>query len=305
MYSNFPFLCEENLGEVYERGQQLVHDFNRFNNIKNDVSKLEKAKERTYQEFSKLIMEWTRKRTKLEFNPIPIALFYHKDEESYGQIDEIGKVLLKSAISQSKITRMPVILIGCEKKLEKFSTIVPIMKKGSYWDKRREKLCGKLDKTISNIKRLRSESENINIDLKERENLLTKMSEKYEKLYRKHSFIEWSLEEARETRDILQEKYEEKRDKLQPKIKGLLKCGVALDVFKEWYYDQKVIEEVSKIKPEIIDYWRDEDIIQLVEESKNIDNLNQTITVLSGKTSLFEKELKRVENLTVKLKQIV
>jgi len=103
-------------------------------------------------------------------------------------------------------------------------------------------------------------------------------------------------------RSTLKERCGEMRSNLQPSIQYLSRAGLSFDFIKRLTPDQ--IEAMSKTKPGVNDYFN-YDVVQLIEESKCADNLEQSIAHLSTESNSLDNELKRFEDLSNELRQIV
>jgi len=264
MYSKSPFSSEVNLGETYERGQQLVHDFRRVKNIRNRISMLERAKQRTYQQYFKLMTKVPVEDGGMKINSEATVFYYHKDQETHNNLAGIDESFMRMAKMESRKTNNPVILSrGCDK----VTVVIQLTSKNSNFSKKIRKVCNKLDNVILETQRLRTESENITIDAEQGKYLLNKFHEKYRELKNNYDSINQFLKEVRETKNILQKKYQQKISRMQPELKEMARCGFRFDVFKEWFYSKETIDGLEKTKPEVKNYWHNEGIAQLVEES--------------------------------------
>jgi len=303
---------KENPEKICEKSQEIVQAFNRLNYIQGEISKLERAKARAYDDFSNLMIKHLRTFKEIDIDSESVIVCYHKDKGIYGQTVGVNGKILESAISQSRITKLPVIItlsqvsvITTNQDSEKPHEFIPVINKGSYLDRTCRKICSKLDNVILNIQKLRSESESIFIDPEEKEALTYKMNELHQKCKRRCEFIDWNNGEAREMRAVLQERYEKKREKSKEKIKLYERTGIPFDFLRKIYYDPKEVKRMLDLKPDFKNYLSDDDIAQLVEGSLNIDNLDHTITCLSEKSDSFNNELKKIEGLAKELQQIV
>jgi len=284
---------------VYERAQGFISKNNRSRYIENQVSKLRAAKERAYHNFAKLMIEYSKGFTELKTKPEEAIVCYHNDRESFEKIGSIDKELYKRILSAGMLSKIPVMVLTKETENKSF---VPIVSKKSKLDNGCKKSCTKLDGIISDIEKLRHESRSISIDFGEGATLLTQIDEERKRMRGEYEFMMTNLEGAKETRSALKERCIEMRSNLQPHIEYLSRAGLSFDFIKRLTPDQ--IEELSKAKPDIKDYFN-HDIAQLIEESKCADSLEQSVAHLSTEVSSLDSKLKRFEGVSNELRQIV
>ena len=285
--------------EVYERAQGFISKNNRSNYIEGQVSKLKAAKEKAYRNFAKFMIKYSKGFTELKTKPEDAIVCYHNDRESFEKIGSIDKELYKRVLSASRLSKIPFMVLTKETENKYF---VPIVSKNSKLDNGCKKSCTKLDGIISDIEKLRHESKSINIDLEEGTTLLTQIDEERKRMRGEYEFMMTNLEGAKETRSALKERCGEMRSNLQPHIEYLSRAGLSFDFIKRLTPNQ--IEELSKAKPEIKDYFN-HDIAQLIEESKCADSLEQSVAHLSTEVSSLDSKLKRFEGVSNELRQTV
>jgi hypothetical protein len=285
--------------EVYERAQDFISKVNRSNYIEGQVSKLKAAKEKTYRDFAKFMIKYSKGFTELKTKPEDAIVCYHNDRESFEKIGSIDKELYERILSSSRLSKIPIMVLTKETENKFF---VPIVSKKSKLENDCKKSCTKLDGIISDMEKLRHKSRKINIDLGEGTTLLTQIDAERKRMRGEYEFMMTNLEGAKEMRSALKERCIEMRSNLQPSIQYLSRAGLSFDFIKRLTPDQ--IEAMSKTKPGVNDYFN-YDVVQLIEESKSADNLDKAIAHLSTESNSLDSELKRFEDASDELRQIV
>ncbi|MDI6806956.1 MAG: hypothetical protein QMD14_04060 [Candidatus Aenigmarchaeota archaeon] len=215
MRSKLPFSSNERtLKEIYAESQDLIYRFNRTKDVKNQMLRLRRARERIYEEIldvinanvqrpGKVYYRVTRdgKKTKTKGEMPVLDLknsFICYDEESFAEAGaKLDSKLLKLARWQVEKQGLPAIFY-----LGKPEITLPLLDKKTY-DKCR-KLCHKLDKINDDIKKLKSEGYRANSDLEKCKALLSKVDEEQRGIVQELKLLEWLYEEAEETSHVLQ-----------------------------------------------------------------------------------------------------